>query len=257
LVNLSGKYVLLFLFFLCGCNNTQKEINSIKIDTLSKTLTVSDSIKTRKPEIFSPGIITKLPSEEKIIALTFDACETKTPAYLDEGILSYLIEEKIPFTIFVSGKFAMHNKERLREISELDFVEVENHSLNHFQHMERLTDEKVKSEVLENEKIISDITGKKTKFFRFPGGNFNQRVLDDVESIGYKVVHWRVPGSDPEKRVSTKNLTRWVLYCAEPGDILIFHINGRGYKTAKALPIIVEQLREKEYRFVKLEEYIK
>ena len=191
--------MLLFLFFLCGCNNTQKEINSIKTDTLIKTLIRTDSIKTSTPVSLPKGVITKLPSEEKIIALTFDACETKTPAYLDEGILSYLVEEKIPFTIFVSGKFANRNKERLKEISKLDFVEIENHSLNHLRNMGRLSDEKVKNEVIENEKILSDIIGKKTKFFRFPGGNYNQRVLDVVENLGYKVVHWRVPAATPRE----------------------------------------------------------
>jgi peptidoglycan/xylan/chitin deacetylase (PgdA/CDA1 family) len=258
-VNQSGKYLLLFLLivFLCGCKDTQKEINSIIKDTVSKSTTHTDSIKINKPVISPKGVITKLPTEEKIIALTFDACETKTPVHFDEGILTYLTNEKIPFTIFVSGKFAKRNKDRLKELSGLDFVEIENHSMNHFQNMERLPGEKVKSEVLENEKILSDITGKKTKFFRFPGGNYNQRVLDEVESLGYRVVHWRVPSGDPDKRISVKRLVTWVMYNVKPGDILIFHINGRGYKTSEALPLIVRQLREQGYRLVRLDEYIK
>ncbi len=259
MVNLFGKYLLLFalIVFLCGCNDTTKEKSNIIKDTVSKPLTRTDSIIITKPVIIPGGVITKLPSEEKIIALTFDACETKTPVTFDEGILTYLTTEKIPFAIFVSGKFAKHNKEKLKELAGLDFVEIENHSMNHFQNMEKLPDEKVKSEVLENEKLISDITGKKTKFFRFPAGNYNQRVLDDVENLGYRVVHWRFTSGDPAKNISVKKLVTWVMYKVKPGDILIFHINGRGYRTAEGLPLIVKQLREQGYRFVKPDEYIK
>ena len=46
------------------------------------------------------------------------------------------------------------------------------------------------------------------------------------------------------------------MYNVQPGDIMIFHINSRGYKTSRALPLVVEQLREQGYRFVKTNEYI-
>jgi len=258
-LNLFGKYLFLFILivFLCGCNDTQKEINNIKKDTASKTITRIDSTKISRPVTIPKGVITKLPSDKKIIALTFDACETKTPVTFDEGILTYLTNEKIPFTIFVSGKLAKHNQVRLKELAGLNFVEIENHSMNHFQNMERLPDEKVKSEVLENEKLLSEITGKKTKFFRFPAGNYNQRVLDNVENLGYRVVQWRFPSGDPSKNISVKKLVTWVMYKVKPGDILIFHINGRGYRTAEGLPLIVKQLREQGYGFVKLDYYIK
>ncbi|MGO9019182.1 MAG: polysaccharide deacetylase family protein [Syntrophobacteraceae bacterium] len=54
-------------------------------------------------------VITRLPTNEKVVSLTFDACETRTPSNLDRSILNYLLGEHIPFTIFVSGKFAARN----------------------------------------------------------------------------------------------------------------------------------------------------
>ena len=41
-----------------------------------------------------------------------------------------------------------------------------------------------------------------------------------------------------------------------PGDILIFHINGRGFHTAEALPQIIDRLQADGYRFVLVSEYI-
>jgi peptidoglycan/xylan/chitin deacetylase (PgdA/CDA1 family) len=38
-----------------------------------------------------------------------------------------------------------------------------------------------------------------------------------------------------------------------PGDILIFHVNGRGWHTAEALPRIVDGLAARGYTFVALE----
>ena len=39
----------------------------------------------------------------------------------------------------------------------------------------------------------------------------------------------------------------------KPGNILIFHINGRGWSTGEALPSIVGQLRRRGYRFTRLD----
>ncbi len=55
-------------------------------------------------------VVTRLDTNEKVVALTFDVCETVTPSYFDKKILSYLLKNNIPFTLFVSGKFALRNK---------------------------------------------------------------------------------------------------------------------------------------------------
>lgn len=197
-------------------------------------------------------VITQLPVDS--VALTFDACETKTPSYFDEKILGFLLKEKIPFTIFVSGKFARRNKDRLKELAQLNFVEIENHSLNHHQHMENLKEEEIIKEVKSNADLIYEITGKKTKFFRFPAGNYDEKTLKLVEKQNYKVVHWTFASGDPDKKLSPPKLIEGVRSQTRKGSILIFHINGRGYSTGEALPKIVEELKKKGYKLVKLEE---
>jgi hypothetical protein len=47
-------------------------------------------------------------------------------------------------------------------------------------------------------------------------------------------------------------VTRFV----EPGDILIFHINARGWHTAEALPRIADDLQAQGYRFVLVSDYV-
>ena len=196
------------------------------------------------------------PHGKKLIALTFDACETKTPSHFDKTILNYLISHKIAATFFVSAKFALTNPKRLNEVADYPFIEIENHSYHHYGHMERLDAAKVREEIDSTESIISKSTGTATKFFRFPAGNYDARTLATVENMGYKVVHWSFASGDPDKHIDAPRMTNWVLKKAKSGTILIFHINGRGYATPKALPVIVESLEKEGYTFVRLDEVL-
>ncbi len=42
----------------------------------------------------------------------------------------------------------------------------------------------------------------------------------------------------------------------QAGDILIHHINGRGWHTAEALPRLLAGLRDRGYRFVLLKDFL-
>jgi peptidoglycan/xylan/chitin deacetylase (PgdA/CDA1 family) len=198
-------------------------------------------------------IVTRLPTDEPVVALTFDACETKTPAYLDRKISDYLVKRQIPFTVFVSGRFARHNGPSLAALARLDFVEIENHSLNHDNHMDRLSDEAIRREVADNDVLLAALTGRHSRYFRFPAGNSTAHAVMVVEDLGYKVVHWSFASGDPARSVTPDSLSRWVLGKTKPGSILIFHINGRGWSTGDALPVIIERLRQRGYRFTRLD----
>ncbi len=164
------------------------------------------------------------------------------------------LREHIPFTIFVTGKFAIRNQEQLREIAKLPFVEIENHSFHHYQHMESLNADKIKKEVTDLDELLKKMIGKKTKYFRFPAGNYDVRTLKQIEQMNFKVVHWTFPSGDPDENITPAKLTNWVISKTKPGAILIFHINGRGYSTGDALHGIISALRQKGFKFIKLED---
>lgn len=201
-------------------------------------------------------VIKEIKTEEKVVFITLDACETKTPSYLDKRITDFLVREKVPFTLFVSGKFILRNWEELKELYKTGLISIQNHSFNHYLHMESLKEEEIIREVKETEQLIQALTGKKPIFFRFPAGNYDERALKIVESLGYKVVHWTFPSGDPDPRITPEKLTNWVLQNVRPGVILIFHANHRGYATPYALPRIIKALREKGYSFGRIEDYL-
>ena len=202
-------------------------------------------------------VITRLPTNDKVVALTFDGCEaTGKPAWLDHAIVEVLQRQQVPFTLFAGGLFAQRNHDDLVQLTQSPLVEVENHSFSHPQHMEHLTPDQIRQQVIQADDAIAAITGKRPQFFRFPAGNYDDATLALVEATGHKVVHWRFPSGDPAKGLTPDRLSAWVLDKTRPGDILIFHINGRAPATSVALPAILAGLRAKGYRFVRLDQLL-
>lgn len=258
--NYTALYILSLLLCLIfvSCENKNETGNYSEKHSYIIHNTDSAKIDSQNVKLFDKkNVITDLKTRDKIIALTFDACETKTPSYFDNTILDYIIKEEIPATIFLSGKFVKRNSAQIENISKYKFIELENHSLNHFNNMSGLNEEKITNEVMENEKLILQNSDIKTKFFRFPAGNYNKRTLSLITNLGYSVVHWTFESGDAVKNISKKKLFQWVVYKTQPGSILIFHINGRGYRTGEVLPELVSHFKENGYKFVKLEDYIR
>ncbi len=207
-----------------------------------------------------PEIVEHLPvdraGEPPRVALTLDGCEGRTPAWFDERVLGFLIREKVPATLFLGGRFAERNAGRVRELAALPFIEIENHSYSHFQHMEKLERAHFVREIKQAEEILQGLTGHSPRYFRFPAGNFDRPSLQTVEGLGYRVVHWTFASGDPDRHLKAAALEKWVLSRAANGSILIFHVNGRGWATGEALPEIVHGLKAKGYRFVRLDEVL-
>lgn len=202
-------------------------------------------------------VITHLPGNDKVVALTFDACESITPAHLDTRLVDVLAKADVPYTVFVSGRFASHHQTELAQLAATGRVEIENHSFNHPQHMEKLSPERIRQEVTETDALLSAITGQPTRFFRFPAGNYDAHTLAEVESLGYRVVHWGTPSGDPSPMVDADRMVRGVLANTHAGSIHIFHINSRGWHTAEAMPRIITDLKSRGYRFVRLDEVLR
>ncbi len=201
-------------------------------------------------------IITRLPTRDSVIALTFDACESVTPSYIDTSVLQYIIRSELPATLFISGRFAERNKQTIAEISALPFIEIENHSYDHVLHMERLPLTQVFTDVERARKTLDGLSPAETRFFRFPGGHYDTHSLLAVSQMKYQVVHWSYPSGDADPAIPEKRIIEWNVSQARPGSILIFHINGRGYKTRRTLPVIVDELKKRGYRFALLKDYL-
>jgi peptidoglycan/xylan/chitin deacetylase (PgdA/CDA1 family) len=200
-------------------------------------------------------IVTRFPAAGKVVALTFDGCEGKgKPAWLDPAIVAALEREGVPATLFVTGLFARRNAAELARLAASPLIEVENHSWDHPQHMERLTAEQALAQVADADAAIAAVTGRVPRFFRFPAGHYDAATLAAVEGTGHRVVHWSWESGDPSPGLDPARLKSWVLSKARGGDILIFHINGRAPATARALPEMLAELKRRGFTFVRLDQ---
>lgn len=207
-------------------------------------------------EPVAPGVVTRLPTRERVVALTFDACEAGRRMTLDRRITDLLVAREIPFTIFMGGRFARDNAAAVRELASHPTVSIQNHTWSHPRDLRQLGDEAVRAEVDRATAQIVDVVGRRPTLFRFPGGHADARTVELVRALGYTTVHWRWAEGDPAPQVGADLLTAQTLERTRPGDILIFHVNGRGWHTAEALPAILDGLTARGYRFVLVSDYV-
>ena len=64
------------------------------------------------------------------------------------------------------------------------------------------------------------------------------------------------PREDSTPGLTPERMSAAVLHGARSGSIVLFHANGRGWRTAKALPQIISGLRARGFEFVKVSELL-
>src|SRR5262245_26879936 len=72
------------------------------------------------------------------VAITFDACATRTHGYgFDRAVYDLIRREKLPATIFVSGRWVEMHPDVMQELVREPLIEFGDHSYDH-PHMSRL-----------------------------------------------------------------------------------------------------------------------
>lgn len=231
-----------------------------KINILALILTIFQTLSVGAPPLSHP-------ETSKKIALTFDACMTggmlkRVEAGTDkplfnEAIVAYLHQGKVPATIFITGLWAKQYPEAVKVIATDPLFEIGNHSYSHRGFVENcfslpsLPDNEKEADLLQSQEIITRLSGKKPKLFRFPGGCFHPADLTLVKDMGLRVVGWTFASGDAFNS-NTEAIVQNVLGKAKAGAIIVFHLSGGRYapKTAEALKAIVPELKKRGYEFV-------
>jgi peptidoglycan/xylan/chitin deacetylase (PgdA/CDA1 family) len=201
------------------------------------------------------GPITRVESGEPAVAITFDACATRSQGYgFDRAIFDLLRAQNVPATIFVSGRWVEAHPDVMGELAADALIEFGDHSYDH-PHMRTLTPERMGEQIDQTEAALGRY-GKKSVAFRPPFGEWNPRVLEVVQGRNLPAVLWDVVSGDPSANMTAPAMIKAVLRKTRPGSIVIFHINGRAHGTAEALPVILRELRARGLRFVHLSELL-
>ncbi len=103
-----------------------------------------------------------------------------------------------------------------------------------------------------NEKIAA-VTGKTPTLFRCPY-DYNDQVIEAVESAGMQSIQWDVDSLDWKEQSTVESIVTRVTGKVKPGSIILFH-NDAKY-TPQALPMILEKLIAEGYTFVKVADLV-
>lgn len=184
------------------------------------------------------------PLQIKRIAFTFD--DGPHPGYT-ERILALLADYQVPATFFLVGKQVQLHPALVERIFHAGH-EIANHSYNH-PDLRKLTDKQIAEELDKTHALIEGITAQKMKFFRPPGGQYNDTVVEEASKLGYTMALWTVLPQD-HARPEAKLIQERVLRGAANNGIVLLHSGIES--TLEALPAIFEKLKEDGYEFVTL-----
>lgn len=208
------------------------------------------------------GIIRRvdLPEGERLIALTFDLCETSAEvAGYDGAIVDTLRKAGVAATFFAGGHWLAKHPERARQLMADPLFEVGNHGWSH-RLLAGVDDKVLRIQVLAPQEAAQSVIGDLRQacpkagaqapvLFRFPAGVCDRRALDFVNGNGLLAIEWDVVSGDPDPRQSAQAIRQAVLSRVKPGSIVVMHANGRGHHTAEALPGLISALKARGFGF--------
>lgn len=214
------------------------------------------------------------PRTSKRVALTFDADMTqgmlgrlragRVRGWYDARIVRLLRATRTPSTIFLTGLWTQTYPGVVRSLAADPLFELENHSIDH-DGFERPcfglptvpAPARKRTEITGAARTIAAATGRRPRYFRYPGGCHNAGDDQLVAAQGETPVLWDVVSGDPFQP-NPKPVVSAVLGGVHPGSIVVMHIVGAPNTPATydALTTIIPALKARGYRFVTLEDLL-
>lgn len=182
------------------------------------------------------------------VALTFDDGPSPewTPQFLD-----YLREQGVKATFCVVGTEVRSNPALVARIVREGHT-LCNHSWHHDLTLGSKSVEEIRADLLRtNAEILKAVPGARIAYYRQPGGEWTQRVIDVARSLGMTPLGWAVDPKDWEKPPAETIASR-VHARTRGGSIVLMHDGGGDRShTLAALHTILADLKAR-YRLIAL-----
>lgn len=200
--------------------------------------------------------------KKKICYLTFDG----GPSIYTDRIVKILDEYDTPAAFFVVGSENLSYLPTLLEKGHRVYPLADSYD---FLDLYK-DDQKFLNSLIALKNKIQIYTGFTPNLMRFPGGSGNEfansvnegvmsRLTHMVPSLGFIYVDWNVDSGDVLLTLTTDEIVKNVLDGADKENIIcvLMHDLGINEKTIEALPIIIERLKERGYKFKILDQHAK
>lgn len=190
---------------------------------------------------FYQNFVWNIPTEEKIIYLTFDDGPTPT---ITNWVLHCLKEHNALATFFCVGDNVAKYPSIFNEIIAQNHS-VGNHTFNHLNGW-KTNNNNYLSNIKQCEFLI------KTTLFRPPYGRIKKSQYECIKN-DYNVIMWDVLSGDFDPNTSNEKCLLNVLHHTEKGSIIVFHDSLKGAeKLIYTLPKVLAHFTKEGYTFKKL-----
>ena len=206
-----------------------------------------------------PGVVVGIDTEEKILALTLDACDGD----YDRKLITRLREEEIPATLFVASPWLVDHEEELGALGQDPLFDIAGHGKDHLPlsvtgrevYGQKGTEspEQVIEEIMANSDQIDQVIGQTPFYFRSGTAYYDEVAVKIARDLGKEVIGFTV-AADGGATLGKREIEQAVLG-VEPGGIILAHMNHPNSEIEEGLLAGILALRDKGYEFVQLKEY--
>lgn len=168
-------------------------------------------------------------------------------------ILDLLKQHGIQAAFFVVGNKLENNREIIRRMDQEGHI-LGGHSYSHHFFFDLFSAERMKIELQQTEKMISQVTGKKIRFFRPPYGVTNPVLAKVISNLRYHVIGWSLKSKDTVTGDSGVLLER-LKKNVKSGDLLLFHDTKP--ILSEVLPSFIAYLKSENYKIVRPDQLLK
>ena len=197
---------------------------------------------------------TGLSRQSKKIALTFDdgPNDPHTPR-----LVEVLARHQVPATFFMLGQYVQARPDLARAVVEAGHV-IGNHTFSH-PNLIFLRSDRVKREIEDCQRTLSDAVGQPSCLFRPPFGGRRPASLRISRSLGLQPVMWNVTGWD-WKAPSADFIQQKIASRLRGGSVILLHDGGHERmgvdrsKTVVATDRVIARCKSEGYEFVTIPE---
>ena len=189
-------------------------------------------------------------SNDKYVYLTFD--EGYEAGYTPR-ILQVLKDNNVKACFFLTAHFINTQEDLVKQMIQEGHT-IGNHTVNH-KSMPDLTDEKVKSEVMDLHTVVYQKFGYEMKYIRPPKGEFSERTISIPNSLGYTSVMWSLAYDDwdENKQDREEYAKKKILDNIHPGAVILLHGNSKD--NTNVLDYVIKEVKNMGYEFKTLDEF--
>jgi peptidoglycan/xylan/chitin deacetylase (PgdA/CDA1 family) len=183
-----------------------------------------------------PNAVWNLPSEQKVVYLTFD--DGPTP-FVTEKVLELLEEYQAKATFFCIGKNIEQHPELLKLVKSKGH-HIGSHTYSHLNGWKSNS-----TDYLTDYQKGRELVG--SNLFRPPYGRILLNPLKTIQKQD-KVIMWDILSKDYNEAILPKTILNNVLNNLKPGSIIVFHDSEKAKKNVLAvLPLLLQNLKQQGY----------